>query len=70
MSMLSLLTDHAVLATHQRHHGGGGNLAVLWVFLGVLASAGWLIFSELPFRKTMVITVIGWIAIIALSVWF
>jgi hypothetical protein len=70
MSMLTLMTESALLANHQRLHGGGGNLAVLWVFLGVLASAGWLIFSELPFRTTVAITGVGWIAVAALTFWF
>ena len=68
--MLSPLTDSALFANHQRVHGGGGNLAVLWAFFGVIASAGWLIFSELPFRTTVAITVVGWIAVAALSIWF
>jgi hypothetical protein len=67
MSMFAVLTESALLANHQRIHGGGGNLAVLWVFLGVLASAGWLIFSELPFRTTVAITAAGWLAVAGLS---
>jgi hypothetical protein len=67
LSMFSLLTESALFASHQRLHGGGGNLAVLWVFLGVLASAGWLIFSELPFRTTVAVTAVGWVAVTGLS---
>ncbi|MEX2533756.1 MAG: hypothetical protein WD360_07295 [Nitriliruptoraceae bacterium] len=52
-----------VIANHGIHApSGGGNFAVLFVFLGVLATAGWLIFSELRWAQTVTITVAGWVA--------
>lgn len=66
--MLELVTDVGMLANHQRAPGSGGNLAVLWIFLGVLGTAGWLIFSELPWARTMLVTVLGWTAVVGLTV--
>jgi len=40
--------------------GGGSGLALLAVFVGIVATAGWLIFSELEWRHTVAITVAGW----------
>lgn len=61
----------AMLAYHgTTHTSGSGSVAVLFVFLGILATAGWLIFSELRWRHTILVTVAGWIAVFALSVTF
>ena len=61
----------ALLAYHGTTHGGGsGGMAVLFVFLGVLATAGWLIFSELRWRNTLLITTAGWVVVLTLSFTF
>ncbi len=55
------------------YHGsqcGDSSLALLFVFLGVLATAGWLIFSELEWRHTVMVTVGGWAAGLVLTVGF
>jgi hypothetical protein len=45
------------------HAGGdGGNLAVLFVVLGLVATADWLIFSELRWVHTVTVAVAGWAA--------
>ena len=51
------------------YHGtqGGGNLPMLFVFLGVLATAGWLIFSTLEWRYTVMATVAGWTVLLGLT---
>jgi len=59
-----------ILAYHGTHGGGGGNLSVLFVFLGVIATAVWLIFSELQWRHTVAVTVAGWAAGLSLAVVF
>lgn len=51
------VANHGTTARHD-----GGNLLVLFVFLGILATAGWLIFSELRWAQTVAITVGGWAA--------
>ncbi len=51
-----------LLAYHDTAGGGSGDLAVLFVVLGVLATAAWLIFSELRFAHTVMTAVGGWIA--------
>ena len=66
--MLVELADVVHLANHQRTHGGG-SLAVLWVFLGVVSTGAWLIFSELPFRSTLAVLVPVWAAVVGLSIW-
>jgi hypothetical protein len=66
--MLELVTDVGTLANHQRTHGSSGNLAILWVFLGVLGTAGWLIFSELSWTRTLLVTVLGWVAVVGLTI--
>lgn len=51
------------------YHGtqGGGNLPMLFVFLGVLATAGWLIFSTLEWRYTVMTIVAGWAVLLGLT---
>jgi type IV secretory pathway VirB2 component (pilin) len=52
------------------YHGtqtGGGNLAILFVFIGVIATVGWLIFSKLSWRNTVIVTVAGWIGGLVLT---
>jgi hypothetical protein len=70
MSMTSFPTS-TLIAYHDSAHGGGsGNLAVLFVFLGVLATAAWLIFSEMRWRNTLLITAAGWVVVVGLSLAF
>jgi len=58
----------ALMAYHDGvQRSGSGNLTVLFVFLGVLATAGWLIFSELRWRNTLLVTAAGWVIVLALS---
>jgi hypothetical protein len=62
MSALSLATA-SVFAYHPTHAGSeGGNLVVLFVFLGVVATAAWLMFSELKWVQTVSVAVGGWVA--------
>jgi hypothetical protein len=51
------------------YHGtqGGSNLPMLFVFLGVLATAGWVIFSTLEWRYTVMTTVAGWAVLLGLT---
>ena len=42
-------------------------MIMLVVFLGVIASAAWLIFSELRWLHTVAVTVAGWVAILSVS---
>lgn len=63
-----LLAMSTFLAYHGSHAGDdGGNLAVLFVFLGVVATAGWLIFSELRWVHTVSVAVAGWTAGLSLA---
>ncbi len=52
----------SMLAYHDRAGDGGGNIIMLVVFLGVLATAAWLIFSELRWVHTVGVAVAGWVA--------
>lgn len=65
MPIVSLLPSIFV-AYHDRSGGGTSGAVVLFVFLGVVATAGWLIFSELRWRTTVAVTVAGWAALITL----
>jgi hypothetical protein len=59
---VAILTT-SFLAYHGTHAGGdGGNVAVLFVFLGVVATTAWLIFSELRWVHTVTVAVAGWAA--------
>ena len=70
---LSVLTTSfaaaSVLAYHQ-HGGAGGNLAVLFVFLGGVVTAGWLLFSKLRWRNTVLVAVAGWMIGLAVTFGF
>jgi len=69
MSVVPFTKGSYFVANHGTTVGNDdGNLIVLFVFLGVLASAGWLIFSELRWAHTVAITVGGWAA--GLTVFF
>lgn len=58
-----LSTLSSFLAYHGTQAGGdGGNIAVLFVFLGVVGTAVWVIFSELRWVHTVTIAVAGWAA--------
>ncbi|MDZ7679636.1 MAG: hypothetical protein U5K29_13930 [Acidimicrobiales bacterium] len=54
----------SVLAYHGTGHGGGGDGSSSWtlliVVLGLFATAGWFIFSELQFRNTVLAAVGAW----------
>lgn len=57
----SLLT---VLAYHGTTHGSGGGSSspsLLIIVLGLAATAGWLIFSELRWRNTVLTAASAWI---------
>lgn len=59
----------SVLAYHDTGHGGGGSSSswtLLIVVLGLFATAGWLIFSELEFRNTVLTAAGGWATGLAL----
>lgn len=59
----------SLLAYHGTGSGGdGGGIAVLFVFLGVIATAVWLIFSQLRWVHTVTVASAGWVA--GLSVLF
>lgn len=62
---MSALATLDLLAYHRRGDDGGG-IAVLLVFIGVLATAGWLIFSELRWSHTVSTTIAAWVAGIGL----
>jgi len=66
--MITAALKNLFLANHQQVLSGEGNLAVLWVFLGLAATAGWLIFSELPGRQTVLVTLAGWLVVGALVI--
>ena len=54
----------SVIAYHDRTHGGGDNtssLSLLLIVLGLAATAGWFIFSELRWRNTVLTAVAGWV---------
>lgn len=62
MSAPTFVTS-TLLAYHDSRAGSdGGNLMVLVVFLGVIATAVWLIFSELRWMHTVGLAVAGWVA--------
>jgi hypothetical protein len=63
------LATSALIAYHDSQ-GGTSGLALLFVFVGLLATAGWLIFSELEWRHTVLITVAGWVVGLALTFGF
>jgi hypothetical protein len=65
-SMLHLLADAAVLAYHDGGHGGSDSLVGLWVFLGIVGTVAWLIFSEMAWRKTLMMTGLGWVGVAGL----
>ncbi len=64
MSMTATETT-ALVAYHGTQ--GGGNLVVLVVFIGALATVGWMIFSTLKWRTTLTITIVGWILALGLT---
>ena len=69
--LTTLLPIDALFAFHDgATRGGSGNLAILFVFVGVLGTAGWLIFSEMKWRNTLLVTAAGWVVILGLSFGF
>ena len=65
---MSALTDTTTpLFAYHQGSAGGGNMLVLILFIGILATAGWLIFSELDWNKTLAVTGAGWAAILTVS---
>ncbi len=65
--MTPLTTALAPLLAYHQGTAGGGNMLVLILFLGILATAGWLIFSELDWNKTLAVTGAGWAAILTVA---
>ena len=64
---MSPLATTSLLAFHDGQGAGeGGGIAILLVFVGVLATTGWLIFSELRWRHTVSVTAAAWVAGIGL----
>ncbi len=56
-----------ILAYHGTHGEGGGPGPVAAILvLGVFVTVGWLLFSNLTFRTTVVSAVGGWLAALAL----
>jgi hypothetical protein len=64
--MLTALTGLNVIAYHGTEGGGDGNPAILIGFLGVVATAAWMLFSTLRWRNTMLVLAAGWLVMIAL----
>ena len=58
-----------VLAYHGTQGGGGGSV-LLWVFFGLVATAGWLLLSPLRWPTTVSVAAVGWLAGLALVVAF
>jgi hypothetical protein len=57
-----------LLAFHQGGGGGGtGSPLILVGFLGIIATAVWVLFSELRWRNTMLVTAAGWTAVVAVA---
>lgn len=59
--MSATASASSVLLAYHGGQGGDSGLALLVVFVGIVATAGWLIFSELEWRTTVLITVAGWV---------
>jgi hypothetical protein len=66
-SMLGTAAHRVVQFAYHGGQGGGSGLALLAVFVGLIATAGWLIFSELEWRNTVLITLAGWAVGLALT---
>jgi hypothetical protein len=64
--LLSTQASFAQLAYHGTA-GGGGNLPMLVVFLGIIGTAVWLIFSRLAWSFTVMTTVAGWAVLLGLT---
>ena len=66
---LPLLYAPVVIAYHgtQAEGGGSGGSWLLFVFLGGTATAGWLLFSQLRWRNTVMVAVAGWLVAFVLS---
>jgi len=65
-SVFELVADSVWLAYHQGGHGGSDSLMGLWVFLGIVATVAWLIFSEMAWRQTLMMTALGWVGVAGL----
>lgn len=50
-----------IVAYHDTQSGGAGGTIVLVAFLGAVATAGWLMFSRLSWRNTVMLAVAGWL---------
>jgi hypothetical protein len=62
--MLAPVTEAALLAYHGTNGGGGATGG--FIFLGIVATAGWVLFSKLRWRNTMLITGSGWLVLLSL----
>jgi hypothetical protein len=57
-----LLAAITILANHTPATGGSeANPMVGWVFGGLVATAVWLLFSQLRWRSTVAVTAVGWV---------
>jgi hypothetical protein len=64
---MTLLATITIIANHTAATGGNpGNPMVGWVFGGIVATAAWLLFSQLRWRNTVAVTIVGWVAGLAL----
>lgn len=65
----TMSTTFAVIAYHGTQAGGGGSGASwpLFLFLGITATAVWLLFSQLRWRHTVMVAVAGWLVGFALT---
>ncbi len=66
--MSEVATAASAFVAYHDGSGGGGDMSIagLFIFLGAVATVVWLIFSELRWRNTMLVTVGGWAAGLAL----
>jgi hypothetical protein len=64
---MTTLSASTLIAYHDTTQGGGGGLAGLLVFLGVVATAGWVMFSTLSWRNTMVVAGAAWSAALVVA---
>ena len=56
-----------VIAYHGTQGGGSGASWPLFLFLGMAATAGWLLFSQLRWRHTVMVAAAGWLVGFALT---
>lgn len=67
---MTTLASLIVIAYHGTAGAGDGNPLVLVFFLGAAATVGWLLFSRLRWRNTVMVAVGGWLAGLAVTFGF